>query len=220
MSRDIVLLPRSVGTLAKIAADSSEPRYVFQGVRLEKDEKTWRCIATNGKFLVLVEGQRGDEDLFPNPPIFAAADSKATAVSVPAKEWDKAFKEIPKRAVKPILENVAVATGENTTTFMSTNLENCNVSEPRNIDGRYPDYQQVLVDKKPERTFKCSIDGLVNLLNSAKAFAPDGMIEVRFFEGKDVVGVGCTTEAGLKFTGIVMSQAPVGLPVDECGEAK
>lgn len=152
-----LLLPRWLAPLAKACATEAA-RFAITGVRLELSSHHYLADATDGRILIRIRGPRGEcSDYPPHPAVENAANGATTAI-IPAKEWEKAFRQVPPRAFKPILENVAVVLSDKESTLATTNLETASAVVCRNVEGRYPRVEDVLPRKQPR--FTISVDPL------------------------------------------------------------
>lgn len=79
---------------------------------------------------------------------------------LPRSTVEKALKNIPKKASIPLLKNVAIGLKENNggETFkavcQTTDLENIDNVEARLVDGKFPDYKQVIPDFKGSANYQ------------------------------------------------------------------
>lgn len=122
------------------------------GVNLECKEHGYTAVATDGRRMIVVEGEYPPvSDEFPKMPTLDAAPNGKTQAVIPAKAWRETMSKAAKatkKAVKPILrENVAVVMGEQVTTFGATDMEQETVATARNVDGRFLNWRCVMPDE-------------------------------------------------------------------------
>ncbi len=133
------------------AASDDETRYIIQSVLIEETEKGIRTVATDGRMLAMVEDDNTlDVKEFPENVIPAGAPNGATSAIVPVQAIKDAVKGLPKKTTLPVLQNVLIVLGKDQTTLGTTDLETPKVITAKNIEGTYPNYNQVIPksDKK------------------------------------------------------------------------
>lgn len=149
------LLPNHLGPLADIAAKEGTARYsATSGVKIDLETPAdsppfWRAVATDGRRLIITSApvEFSANEYPPIPALESAPNGELSAI-VPAKEWKSIFADCAKRVKKmrtgkPILKSVAAVIGANVSSFAATDLETNSFHQPRNLDGRFPDYTQV-----------------------------------------------------------------------------
>lgn len=122
------------------------------GVNLECKEHGYIAVATDGRRMIVVEGEYPPVSAeFPTMPSLDAAPNGKTQAVIPAKAWKETMTKAvkaTKKAVKPIMrENVAVVMGEQVTTFGATDMESETVATARNVEGRFLNWRCVLPDE-------------------------------------------------------------------------
>lgn len=143
-----------------IAAGDTDSRYMLNGVHIEQRPETpdippvTRLVATDGHRLIVVDhANKSDPADFPASKNPGPVENGATSGTIAKNHFVNVLKACkPKGASKhlPILNNVALTLGETTATFRSTDLEQENVTPCTLIDGKYPNYEQVIPSKTPE----------------------------------------------------------------------
>lgn len=164
------LLPTNLAPIATICANESV-RFATTGVKIDVDstEPTaqFTAVATDGRRLIVCKGEctdpapamPKDAPTYPDLPALDSAPNGQLGGIVPAREWARIFREAEKltrRTHKPILRNVAAIFGEKCSTFAATNLEAIQTAQPLNIDGRFPNWEQVIPDRTP--TYEIAVD--------------------------------------------------------------
>lgn len=201
------LLPANLGILSTLCAGSSY-RYSMTGVKVKFHEGTYEAMATDGKYAAIVTGTCEDGTQYPSVAALHSAPNGATEAVVNAPHWKEAFRGIPKGRFaksKPILANVAVVVGENVTTLATTDLDQDRVSQPRNLEGRFPDVQGVFPKDAPRATICVNPKLLITLLKAAVEFAEEGSERVSIELREATSPVVVTSEKGdQKFRGILM----------------
>lgn len=139
------LLPPNLANVAKLCAEN--PRYALSGPRLTLTDTGYRVDATDGRRLLTVTGDYPDPPAdYPELPALASAPNGAASAIIPTKDWQAAFKMLPKARLtrqRPILGNLAAVIGETVTTFGSTDMESTQAKECRNVEGRYPAVEEI-----------------------------------------------------------------------------
>ena len=156
------LLPINLGPIATIAAKEAARYGATTGVHLEFGEDQFLAVATDGRRLLQVNGDcvqaftpitDTDGKITQERveyPGFAALDSAPNGECkgvVPAKDWAKAFADagkIVRKSCKPILRSVATVCGKDVTTLGATDGDRVSFHQPRNVDGRFPDWKRVI----------------------------------------------------------------------------
>ncbi len=210
----VLLLPGNLHDMATLTSDNS-PRLAVTAVRVEAlPSNKYRVEATNGRVLGRVEGPCDDCQTFPNIPALESAPNGATQALIPADAWKQIFRSVPKSkrlvAVKPVLGNVAAVLADNTSTLATTDLEVQNVQTPRNVDGHWPNTEQVLrsaTHGKPKLELRIDASQLIDLLRVAARFATDAIIDLELRGDKVPIVVRASSE-GQEFTGLLAPLAP------------
>ncbi len=208
------LIPRNLAALAKLCGDND--RFVLAGVHLVVTPTSYRAEASNGKVAGIVESKTlEDPAVFPSAAVEAlgtSANGEPSAV-IPAKAWEDALNQVPKRSYKPALCCAGVKAGAQATTFVSTDLERLNVSQPRNLEGNFPEIDKVM-PKKPKAVRKFPAKQLIELLRVASNYADPGDLLGNLapvtieFHGKDAPVVIRCESGTQKFTGLIMPITP------------
>jgi hypothetical protein len=201
-----LLLPPNLAALATIAAKDSG-RYSMQGVRLETHPNgKYAAIATDGKRLVVITGTGADAADYPPLPALTAAPNGATSAVILADEWRKAFKSVPKgRHLKPILAHVAAVLSDEVSTLATTNLDSSTVTQPRNLEGRFPDWEGVVPKFQESRKVTVSIRMLRDLLAVADAVAEEDKVILEIGPAAENKPIALHAEnLSQKFTGLLM----------------
>src|SRR3984957_7152350 len=175
----MLLLPRNLASLVKITASESA-RFALTGVKVSETPATetqpagYVVEATDGKRLIRVSGPNVDNPAeYPSIPALDAAPNGQTTALIPGKEFERAFKECPKKG-KPALQSVACVMGAAVSPLATTDLQSSLVRQPRNVDGRYPNTDHVLPKGEPVAAQHVSADLLAELLEVLKHFSGDG----------------------------------------------
>lgn len=148
--------------LAVIKAASTDPsRYVINGVLLEETEKGLKAIATDGRLLAIVESEsEHTEKDFPVIDALKNAQNTSTKAIVNVKALKQAAKGTAKRSTLPILREIAIKMSEKETVLASTDLETNTILTPKNIEGQYVNYEQV-IPQDSAATFKIAFNPLM-----------------------------------------------------------
>ncbi len=143
------LLPVSLAPLADIAAKENSVRFgATIGVQLKVNaDNTYTAEATDGRRLVIIDGGCESAADYPAFPALASAPNGECTSIIPAKEWKAAFaaaKKMTARAIKPHLRTCPVVIGKSVTSFGATDLERIAFSQPRNVEGRFPNSASII----------------------------------------------------------------------------
>lgn len=201
------LLTKGHSVVAK-AASTDETRYILQGVYLEETKNGMKATATDGRMLAIVE----DESVafaaseYPANVIPATAPNGAKSAIVPIDAFVSAFKGMPGRKCQlPILQTVAVTMGATETTLGTTDLQTPIVRTAKNIEGHFPDCEQVIPKKA---TFAINFNP--RLLGVGLKIAQDFELEqvkMEFTDDKSPVKITGKLN-GQKLTVVVMPMQP------------
>lgn len=200
------------------AASTDETRYILNGIKFEETEKGLRAIATNGRMMAIVENdEQHDIKEFPVLPAIEAAKNTQTQAIVPTSAIKNMLKTWPKGKTSLLLQNAIVKFAEDVSTFATTDLESVSVTPARNIEGTYPNYQQV----QPKTcSFQICINPLMlsELLVAASKIAGVGNSVTLSFNGNlNPMQVSAKDNQGFTFEGILMPMKADGL-VDKYDE--
>lgn len=201
------LLKRGHQVVAK-AVSTDGTRYSLTGVYIEETKTGLQTTATNGRILATVEDLETEfvaED-FPANVIPVTAPNGSKAAIVPADGFTCAFKALPKKTPLPILGTVAVVMGEKETTLGVTDLDSPIVKTVRNIEGKFPNYKQIIPNGKA--TFTCEYNPklLMDALKMAVEFGLDG-VKMEFTNNESPVKI-TGKRNGQKLTVVVMPLTP------------
>lgn len=169
-----ILLPKNLAAIAKTCERAATGnRFTNSGVHLSQHGRDYVAVATDGRTLAMVEGVPESVDDYPEIAALVSAPNTAHEAIIPAKDWTAAFKSVPKRG-KPVLQNAAVVMGENVTTWATTDLDTQSVQQPRNLEGRFPDYRRVIPTKNRVASVKVNADNMARILLTAAEYADMG----------------------------------------------
>jgi hypothetical protein len=108
---------------------------------------------------------------YPTIPELAEAPPAASQAVIPTREWKEAFKSVPRgRGAEAIMQNVAVHLGADESVLATTDGENVNVVQARNVEARFPDYQSVIPKKAPQAKVMLNPTLLLDLVKLAQGF--------------------------------------------------
>jgi hypothetical protein len=201
-------LPATLGPLARCAADD-QGRYSMNGVQVsDPGDGTFRCAVTDGRRLLVARGICPERGHLNCPP--------DAHVVVPTGAWNEAFRKIPKlvpqngrwSSPKPPdavsfeftggpqmhQAKVRVATGERSF--------NC---DP--IDGRFPDWNQVIPKGPPAFAIRVNPELLANLLTAMSQMLGEDCqtVTLCFWKPETPLGVVAKDSAtGLCLDGLLM----------------
>lgn len=164
------LLPVNLAPVADICGEQN--RFSMSGVFVEFDsghfepttlgwtDHTYRCVATDSKRLLMVEGVCPDSNDYPALDAIEAAPNGECRGLIPGKAWSEHFKKadrLTKRCkYKTILRHVPAVIGKDVATLGATDMESNEVCSTRQVEGRFPPYQEIIPKKPP--TVVCHID--------------------------------------------------------------
>lgn len=166
--------PKIVKGLAGCAS-TNPTRYAVNGILCEDHGGgKGRMVATDGKILARVDFKHFDPAEFPSLEAVKSAPNTASTALVPGKELAKACAKanISKRGI-PVLTKPVMILGEETSTVIGTDLSSTSSDAVRNIEGRFPNYMDVVPDASDatgEASFNPEL--LIKLCEAAIAVNP------------------------------------------------
>jgi DNA polymerase III sliding clamp (beta) subunit (PCNA family) len=190
--------------LTRCAADD-QGRYSMNGVQVrDPGDGTFCCVSTNGRYLLIARGislgdERGHLGCPPDRPIV-----------VPTVAWNEAFRKVPQLLDQPRGSNkpktVKVAL-EGTKVRLSSNERSFTCDQ---IDGRFPDWTQVLPKRGPAFTIYVNPDLLVDILTAVKQMIGEQKkVTLAFWtDAEPMAVVAKSAETGLCIDGLVMPLTP------------
>src|SRR5438046_2457636 len=99
MNDPFTLLPAHLGGLADLSGDSPTP-FPLAAVLLKLSEASYEAVATDGRCLGRITGPVTADPLqYPTIPELADAPPSADSALVPAEDWKRAFKGVPRGRV-------------------------------------------------------------------------------------------------------------------------
>jgi hypothetical protein len=202
------LLPSNVASLTKLCAKQAA-RFAFHAVHLQFGSDTYRVEATDGKVMGVVTGSTLDATGHPAEPSLQNAPNGEVGALVPSKQFAKAMKlTAGKRELNsnPLLGFAAMVLGKAVTTLAVASAQGVAVSQPANLEGRFPNTESALPAGTSKVTFRIDARLLAELLTVASEFAPQTetpivRIEV-YWHDKPVVLK--TENERQQFTGAIM----------------
>lgn len=168
------LLHTNLANLAKIAGESRHS--ATSGIHVVTKPGEYRVEVTDGKRAIRVEAvDAADVAKFPVIPALQNAPNTATEAILQADAFEKMMKAAPKK-VAPHLRTVALVLGLTESTLATSDLEDTLIRQPRNLQGRYPNFSQILPKEDALPEAKIEVEGhlLAELLKVVADFAADG----------------------------------------------
>jgi hypothetical protein len=167
-------LPTTLGPLARCAADD-QGRYSMNGVQVsDPGDGTFRCAVTDGRHLLVAQGICPERGHLNCPP--------DVGVIVPAPAWNEAFRKPPKL----VAQNGRWSSPKEpeTVSFEFTGGPQMHSAKIRvatrdrsfscdPIDGRFPDWTQIIPKTAPAFTIKVNPTYLANLLTAVSHMLGD-----------------------------------------------
>ncbi len=138
--------------IVKIASkDKTKP--ALQGLYIDGDT----TVMTDGRKLMTVKSNPMPTEEWPANSIPWKIDPDPFIIS--REQVEKSLKNIPRKPDFPILGNVAIGkvvndTGLKELACQTTNLENTDKVEGREIDAKYPNYKQIIPPYKDEELYQ------------------------------------------------------------------
>jgi hypothetical protein len=187
-----------------VAADD-QGRWSMNGVEVtDPGDGTFCCVGTDGRYLLVVRGiQAGDgKGHLGCPP--------DRAVLVPAVAWTEAFRKMPKLldqphwSKKPATVEVAL---EGQKVRLSGHERNFTCDQ---VDGRFPDWRQVLPKKPPAFSIYVDPERLADLLKTVQGMIGEShKVTLAFWKDSEPLAiVAREPETGLCLDGIIMPLTP------------
>ena len=156
-----MIVPKGVLALRRMTEDGS--RYALHALRLERLANGMaKAVVSDGKCIVIAQwDDAGDRIEFPD--IAMKTDPVAKWVGmIPNDTVDQIVKNMPKKPLNPILDNIVVEEGaapDAPVRLGTTSLSTKCVLEARQCEGHFPPYEEI-VDKaaKKDATFRYCLD--------------------------------------------------------------
>src|SRR6516164_4096439 len=197
-------LPATLGPLTRCAADD-QGRYSMNGVQVrDPGDGTFCCVSTNGRYLLIARGvSPGDERGHLGCP-------PDRSIVVPTVAWNEAFRKVPQLLDQPRGSNkpktVEVAL-EGTKVRLSSQERSFTCDQ---IDGRFPDWTQVLPKRGPAFTIYVNPDLLFDILTAVKQMIGEqDKVTLAFWSDTEPLAVVAkSAESGLCIDGLVMPLTP------------
>jgi DNA polymerase III sliding clamp (beta) subunit (PCNA family) len=197
-------LPTTLGPLARCAADD-QGRYSMNGVQVrDPGDGTFCCGSTNGRYLLIARG------ISPGDGRGHLGCPPDRSIVVPTVAWNEAFRKVPQLLDQP--------RGSNKPKTVEVALEGAKVrlsSHERSftcdqIDGRFPDWTQVLPKRGPAFTIYVNADLLVDILTAVKQMIDESdKVTLAFWSDTEPLAVVAkSAETGLCIDGLVMPLTP------------
>lgn len=186
----MLLNKKSVETVA-IFAGENDARYILNGIHIETDGT---MAATDGYIMgILGPDTTVDEKDFPvvkgQPEV---KREKLKPVTLDLDGIRRAVKDLPKRTTLPVLQYARLDNAQTNAEkedgfapFAVTDLENSQIHNVRKVNGKFPNYEQVLPQGEPVFRVCLGADLLERLARAANKLGdgPTGnIIELEFFD--------------------------------------
>lgn len=190
----MLTIPRNLAALEKIASKDAV-RYALDCIQLRETESGYAAAATDGRRLALVTGPSESTSEAQQARLANAPNSGIEAY-VPAKEFAKALKAMPKDKVPA---GVISADGL-TLTIADDNTSSTITCK----EGRFPNYYEVAT--KPILKIKVNAKMLCELLQAAAAFTDDydSNVEIGITTRDKPIWVKAKNSTGQLFEGLIM----------------
>jgi len=166
----------------KLFVSTDESRYVLGGICFTTNEEGKPiAVATTGKALAVAEMLVVDADEYPVFPNGGYGQDTKDEIIVPVKPLLDALRKIPKKTTLPILMTPPIISlkndkGETTTVCIPvTDLDSHTLETTRVIDGRFPNYRQV-VPSENSTAIEIELDAniMLDIAQAAIAFTKNG----------------------------------------------
>lgn len=196
------------------AASTDETRFILNGVLLEETEKKegkqnilgLKAVATDGRILAQYVSYNDQTKEMPVIAGMENAKNTGTRAIVPSSAIGAVIKALPKKQRRlPVLQNAVVKISDDVTTFGATDLETTSVIPAKNIEGHFPNYEQVIPTKTPIFVTAFSASYLRDLADLVLAVADDRNPAVRlsFYGHKEPLKADYKTKEG-ELTAVLM----------------
>src|SRR6266851_6899561 len=186
----MLLLPRTLAALARVCAAESA-RYSMTGVHVLEYRDRYRLEATDGKRLIVVQGEKQDEQKL-NYADFQTAQTLAEASDgcfdyvVPAEAWTRAFR-LPTKERKQE-SCVGLVASDNRITLAVEDGQFA--TQP--VEGRYPKCQEIIPRKPATFSIRVNARLLADVLLATAALASDPdypSVDLLFWDKNHPLGV-------------------------------
>jgi DNA polymerase III sliding clamp (beta) subunit (PCNA family) len=97
----MLLLPRNVAKISEVCNSDDHHRYSFSGVHVQEFKDSWRLEATDGKKLIMLQGEKTEPRKFHDKlaaESLEALQGEFFDFIMPADDWARAFKLLNKDA--------------------------------------------------------------------------------------------------------------------------
>ena len=154
-----VIALNNITRAVAVACSTDETRQVLQGVFITPA----RTVATNGRMLLMAKTQLQDAEELP-PDIANCVAPLPEAVNLPADILNSAAKPKGKKSRIPCLRQAYLCNGS----IVKSDLATTEQVAYKGIEGRYPNYEQVLPKDDPEAVVSLSFENMDKLVKAAK----------------------------------------------------
>ena len=167
----MLLLPRNLSALAKVCAAESA-RYSMTGVHVLEYQDRYRLEATDGKRLIVVQGEKQDEQKltysdFQTAQTLAEAPDGCFDFVVPTDDWTRAFR-LPSKDKKRDSCIGLVASKDRITLAVEDGQF---ATQP--VEGRFPQCQEVIPRKPATFSIRVNARMLADVLLAMTALTSD-----------------------------------------------
>ena len=193
----MLLLPRNLAGLAKLCAAESA-RFSMTGVHVLEYQDRYRLEATDGKRLIIVQGEKQDEqtlnyaDSLTAQTLAEASDGCFDYV-VPADAWTRAFR-LPTKQRKQESSVGLVASDQRITLAVEDGQF---TAQP--VEGHYPNCQQVIPRKPATFSIRVNARLLADVLLAMATLASESdypSVDLLFWDRSHPLGVQLPSPTG------------------------
>ena len=190
--------------------DGHNPRYALSSVKLSyvgvpKDKPdTIRAEATDGKRMIRVEMPAEKVDDFPRIDGVNMDDKGETDCVIAAEDFKSIFTKLPKRNAKAILENAIVSPTKETmkVNTASTDLQTQNVKTLRQVEGMFPNFDDVYPTAKAKFTVNFGSKLLGDSLRTLERLGAEN-VKFEFIDATSPVRMTAEKD-GIKIQAVIM----------------
>ena len=178
-----------------------ESRYTLRALLVTKNE----TVATDGHRLVRITAPKTNESLFPSVPDFKADDIEGN-VLLHADTAKELAATIPKGNKDiPILKTARIGQENGSVRSVTTDLDITHLIQGKKVEGSFPDWRNVIPNKKPAFEIHVNAAYLAELSNFADSFSESGFIRLQFFGADQAMRIDAENGAdGQGMTAVLM----------------
>jgi DNA polymerase III sliding clamp (beta) subunit (PCNA family) len=197
----MLLLPRSVAKISEVCTSSDHHRYSFSGVHVQEFQDSWRLEATDGKKLIMVQGEKAEPRKFHDKLAAESLEDLQGGLFdfvMPADDWTRAFKLLNRDA------DFVALTGEERVIHVAADRHRF---DSYVLDKGFPRVSDIVPRKPAVFVLDVKAIDLMAVLKAALAANDpqmDDRVRLCFFDKNAPFGVQAFPPAGQTFDALIM----------------